>query len=57
MEAPLTNMDEIVESMRGLSIVDGGAEGMGSIHLELSDGRWLILTGVVGLYRVAREIH
>lgn len=57
MTEPLTNMDEIVESMRGLSIVDGGTEGEHSIHLWLSDGRYLILTGVVGLYRVSGQIH
>lgn len=60
LDTEITNMDALVASMRGLSIVDGGYDGPDGIHLELSDGRLLIVTGVfvVGLCRVSRaELH
>lgn len=58
-EAAISDMETLVEAMKGLSIVGGGYEGEEGIHFELSDGRLLIVTGafVVGLCRVKEEIH
>lgn len=53
----ITDMDELVEAMRGLAVVSGGHDGVDGIHFELSDGRYLVITGVfvVGLCRVGKE--
>lgn len=53
----ITDADALVEAMKGLSIVGGGHDGPDGLHFELSDGRYLIITGVfvVGLCRVSKE--
>lgn len=56
-EVAISDMETLVEAMKGLSIVGGGYEGEDGIHFELSDGRLLIVTGrfIVGLCRVHKE--
>ena len=56
----VTDVENLVESLRGLQIVNGGHDGPDGLHFELSDGRYLIITGVfvVGLARVCEnQIH
>lgn len=59
-QTDIIDIDSLVDEMRGLRIVGGGVEGESGIHLELSDGRYLVIEGqfIVGLARVRRqEIH
>lgn len=56
----ITDVGELVDSLQGLQIVGGGHDGPDGLHFELSDGRYLIITGmfVVGICRVSKEeIH
>jgi hypothetical protein len=56
-QADITDVPGLVQAMTGLCIVGGGHEGPDGIHLELSDGRYLVITGVfvIGLCRVGKE--
>lgn len=53
----ITDIEHLVAAMRGLQIVDGGNDGPDGLHFRLSDGRYLIITGVfvIGLCRVGDE--
>lgn len=53
-EAQLSDIPTLIEAMKGLEVVGGGQDAEGDIHFELSDGRYLVITGafVIGLCRV-----
>ncbi len=59
-ETEITDVDGLVQAMEGLTVIGGGHDGPDGVHLELSDGRYLVITGrfVIGLCRVGKEeIH
>lgn len=56
-KADITDMATMVDALRGAVIVDGGHDGPDGVHLELEDGRYIIVTGVfvMGLCRVSNQ--
>jgi len=57
LDTRVTDLSELVTAMQGARVVGGGYDEPDGIHLELDDGRYLVITGVfvIGLCRVARE--
>lgn len=59
-QVEVTDVESLMASLTGLQIVGGGHDGPDGLHFELSDGRYLIITGmfVVGLCRVGEtQVH
>lgn len=52
-ELELAGVDELIASVSGRTIL-GGSLGEGGMHLEMDDGRYLVIIGLVAVVRVEK---